>query len=153
MINGNECILSWNGEVIACLTSNSISEVLTFLATSKKTINGSQTFAPVANSYAINFEAVMTSDSVMSWAELSALAKSMRLGTWEFDLGGAIPGDAGFGFLSNLEMTAISGDLITFTGTIIGYGIIRTAPLTLHVWYQDVDTPVDEGGNYVLVAL
>lgn len=152
MINGNECILLWNDEPIACLTSNSLSEVLSFLATSKKTINGAQTVKPVANFYSLNFEAVMTSDGPMSWADLSRLARAMRLGTWGFDLGGSMSGDAGFGFLSNLEMTASSGELIIFTGTIIGYGEITTYPLTLNVWYQDVDTPVDEGGNYVLVA-
>lgn len=150
MINGNECILKWNGEPIACLTSNSISEILSFLGTSKKTINGAQTIKPVANSYTLNFEAVMVND-VMSWAELSLLARAMRLGIWEFDLGD-MAGDAGYGFLSNLEMTASSGEFITFTGTIIGYGEITTAPLTLNVWYQDVDTPVDEGGKYVLVS-
>ena len=148
MINGNECVLYWNDEPIACLTSNSLAEVLTFLGTSKKTINGAQTFKPVANSYQINFEAVMVSDMGMSWQELSALAKSMELGEWE--LTGVE--DAGFGWISNLDMTANSGELITFTGTIIGYGVIASAPITYNVWFQDVNTPVDEGGNYVLVA-
>ena len=78
MTNGNDCVLSWNGEVVACLTSNSLSEVLSFLQTSKKTINGAQTSIPVANSYQINFEAVMVSDLGMSWNDLS-----LRLLRWQ----------------------------------------------------------------------
>lgn len=146
MINGNEAILYWNDEPIACLTSNSLAEVLSFIATSKKTINGAQTFKPVANSYSINFEAVMVSDMAMSWEELSQLTRAMRLGSWD------LLEDAGYGYLSNLEMTANSGELITFTGTITGYGVIRDSPLTYNAWFQAPDAPVDEGGNYVLVA-
>ena len=146
MISGDDAILYWNDEPIACLTSNSLSEVLTFLATSKRTINGAQSFKPVANSYQINFEAVMASDMGMSWDELSALTRGMRLGTWD------IMDDAGYGYLSNLEMTANSGENIIFTGTIIGNGVIVSAPITWNVWAQSPSFNVDEGGRYVLVS-
>lgn len=146
MINGNEAILYWNDEPIACLTSNSLAEVLSFIATSKKTINGAQTFKPVANSYSINFEAVMVSDMAMSWEELSQLTRAMRLGSWD------LLEDAGYGYLSNLEMTANSGELIIFTGTILGQGVIYSSPITWNVWAQSPSYNVDEGGRYVIVA-
>lgn len=146
MINGNDAVLYWNDEPIACLTSNSLSEILSFLATSKKTVNGAQTFKPVANSYTINFEAVMTQDSSMSWRELSLLSRNMRVGTWD------IMEDAGYGYLSNLELVASSGENIIFTGTIIGNGVIVSSPITWNVWAQSPDFNVDEGGRYVIVA-
>jgi len=148
MMNGNEAILYWNDEPISCLTSNSLSEVLSFLATSKKTINGAQTFKPVANSYSINFEAVMAVGVGMSWDEIVILFRNMRQGMW--DISGI--DDAGYGYLSNLEMTANSGEIITFTGTIIGCGIIRSSPITYNVWAQSPSFNVSEAGRYVLVA-
>ena len=146
MINGNEAILYWNGEPIACLTSNSLAENLSFLGTSGRTPIGALSFIPVANSYAINFEAVMNQGSAMSWYELSLLARSMELGQWD------IMEDAGFGYLSNLDMTANSGELITFTGTILGNGVIQSSPITWNVWAQSPSFNVDEGGRYVLIS-
>lgn len=146
MINGNEAILYWNDEPIACLTSNTLAEALSFLGTSARTQKGALSFLPVANSYAINFEAVMASDMGMSWEELSLLCRNMELGKWD------IMDDAGFGYLSNLELIANSGENIIFTGTILGNGIIQSSPITWNVWAQSPDFNVDEGGRYVLVS-
>lgn len=88
----------------------------------------------------------MSKDSAMSWYELSLLARSMELGQWD------IMEDAGFGYLSNLDMTANSGELITFTGTILGNGVIQSSPITWNVWAQSPSFNVDEGGRYVLVS-
>lgn len=148
MMNGNDCILYWNDEPIACLTSNSLSEVLTFLNTAKKTQKGAIKSIPVANSYQINFEAVMVSDQSMSWNDLALLAREQVIGSWE--LTGV--NDSGFGFLSGLEITANSGEIITFTGTIVGFGEIVPLDQDQYVWYQDIDTYVDNAGNYVFVA-
>lgn len=146
-IEGNDCILKWNGEPIACLTSNSLSENLSFLNTSGRTASGALTVIPVANSYVINFDAVFVSDSDMSWDDLSLLARSMQLGTWEM----TGINDSGFGYLSGLDVTADSGGIITFTGQIIGYGVIVPADTVYSVWYQDVDVYVDNGGKYVFL--
>ncbi len=146
-MNGNEAILYWNDEPIACLTSNSMSEVLSFLTTCKTTQAGALKFIPVANSYTINFEAVMITDDLMSWDSLSTLTRGMELGSWE--LSGIQ--DSGFGHLSNLEMVASSDGIITFTGAILGYGEIVPTDRIFNVWYQDVDTYVNNVMKYVFV--
>ena len=147
MINGNDCILLWNGEPIACLTSNSLSENVSFLNTSGRTASGALAVIPVANSYVIDFSAVFVSELNMSWADLSLLARSMQLGEWEM----TGINDSGFGYLSNLEIIADSGGIITFSGQIIGYGVIVPPDTVYSVWYQDVDTYVDNGGKYVFL--
>ena len=147
MINGNDCILLWNGEPIACLTSNSLSENVSFLNTSGRTASGALAVIPVANSYVIDFSAVFVSDLNMSWDDLSLLARSMQLGEWEM----TGINDSGFGYLSNLEIIADSGGIITFSGQIIGYGVIVPPDTVYSVWYQDVDTYVDNGGKYVFL--
>lgn len=147
MINGNDCILLWNGEPIACLTSNSLSENVSFLNTSGRTASGALAVIPVANSYVIDFSAVFVSELNMSWTDLSLLARSMQLGEWEM----TGINDSGFGYLSNLEIIADSGGIITFSGQIIGYGVIVPPDTVYSVWYQDVDTYVDNGGKYVFL--
>jgi len=146
MMNGNDCILYWNDEPIACLTSNGLSEAVTFINTAKRTQSGALKSLPLANSYQINFEAVMVSDLGMSWDDLAILMRTQVIGGWEM----TGINDAGTGFLSNLEMVSNSGEIITFTGTIIGFGEIIPLDVNQNVWYQDVDVYVDNG-LYVLV--
>jgi hypothetical protein len=146
-INSNDCILKWNGNPIACLTSNNLSENLSFINTSGRTEKGALTVIPVANSYTISFDAVFVSDLEMSWQDLSLAVRSMQLGDWEMtgvDL-------MGFGYLSSLDIVADAGGIITFTGQIIGYGEIVPSNTVYQVWYQDVDTFVDNGGKYVFL--
>lgn len=147
MMNGNDCILYWNDEPIACLTSNGLSEAVSFINTAKRTQSGALKSLPVSNSYQINFEAVMVSDLGMSWYDLSMLARNQVIGSWE--LTGV--NDSGFGFLAGLELTANSGGIITFTGVIIGYGEIIPLDQDQYVWYQNIDTYVDNGGKYVFL--
>jgi hypothetical protein len=146
-IDSNDCILKWNGEPIACLTSNNLSENLSFINTSGRTAKGALAVIPVANSYTISFDAVFVSDLSMSWEDLSLATRSMQLGDWEItgvDL-------MGFGYLSGLDVVANSGGIITFTGQIIGYGVIVPSDTVYNVWYQDVDVFVDNGGKYVFL--
>ena len=146
-IDSNDCILKWNGEPIACLTSNNLSENLSFINTSGRTAKGALTVIPVANSYTISFDAVFVSDLSMSWEDLSLATRSMQLGDWEMT-GVEL---MGFGYLSGLDIISDSGGIITFTGQIIGYGVIVPSDTVYQVWYQDVDTYVDNGGKYVFL--
>ena len=63
-------------------------------------------------------------------------------------------GDAGEGFLENLEITGTSTDFIKFAGTITGYGAIVDSNVVYYVWAQDDGVYVDDCGNeYVFVLL
>lgn len=147
-MNGSLDILKWNDEPIACLTSNGIAETMSFLNTSKRTQLGALSVLPVAHSYQISFEAVMVSDMGMSWDELALLMRYQQIGSWEM----TGVNQSGLGYLSNLELIANTGENITFTGVILGQGEIIPADLIQQVWYQDIDTYVDEGTKYVLVS-
>lgn len=145
-MNGNEAILYWNNQPIACLTSNSISEALSFITTCKTTRIGALSFIPQANSYTISFEGVFTPTDTMSWDTLATICRNMQKGNW------TISGvqDEGFGYLENLEITSTSGENILFSGSILGVGEITRGGVQ-YVWYQNVDTYVDNSGNYVFV--
>jgi len=145
-------ILLINGLPVGCLTSNSLSETIAFINTCKTTAKGAITQLPTLYGYSIPFEAVMaTGGGVMTYEDIRELGRNRSKFVWSMVDVDTDVGDAGVAFLENLELTGSSDDFIKFTGTLTGYGAIQDSPLTYNVWYQDVDTPVDEGGNYVLV--
>lgn len=146
-MNGNEAILFWNEMPIACLTSNSMSEVASFLTTCKTTQAGALKFIPQAHSYTLNFEGVFIQTADYSWENLSTEIRKMVKGGW------FISGlnESGFGYLESLEMTAAAGDIITFSGNIVGVGEIISGEVAQYVWFQNVDCYVNNAGNYVFV--
>jgi hypothetical protein len=143
MMNGDLDVLYWNDEPIACLTSNSISEQLSFINTCKRTRLGATASIPLANSYSLSFEGVLAVGMGMSWDELAILHRSQEKGTWR--LSGVL--EIGEGFLSSLDMTASVGGFITFTGSIQGIGEIISGEHDFTVWFQNADTYVDSGNN------
>jgi hypothetical protein len=61
-------------------------------------------------------------------------------------------GDAGQGFLENIEISGSTEDFVKFTGVITGYGAIVDSEIIYYVWAQNVDAYVDNGNDrYVFV--
>jgi hypothetical protein len=145
-------ILYINDVPIGCLTSTGLSEAISFIKTCKTTQNGAGTSIGRQHSYSIPFEAVYSIDgAIVTYDDLREYGVNRELVEWALEDGDNLINEAGQAYLENIEMTASSTDFIKFTGTLTGYGAIVSSPITYNVWYQDVDTPVDEGGNYVLV--
>lgn len=105
------------------------------------------------HSYSVNFEAVYAVDqAIIGWNDLKILGRSRSMMDWSMVNLDTNEGDAGQGFLENLEITGTSEDFIKFAGTITGYGAIIDANQIFYVWASDTDTYVDNGGNeYVFV--
>ena len=138
---------------VGCLLTNSLSESISFLKTCKSTEEMGQKQLGQLHSYSVNFEAVYTIDSsIIGWDDLKLLGRSRTMMDWSMVNMDTNEGDAGEGFLENLEITGTSDDFIKFAGTITGYGAIIDANQIFYVWASDVDTYVDNGGDeYVLV--
>jgi hypothetical protein len=146
-------VLSINRKPVGCLTNNSLAESWQFIQTCKTTAKGAITQLPTLHSYAIPFEAVYVKDiALMTYSEIQEIARNREMIEWDLSDPEENIGEAGWAFIENLDLAGSVEDFIKFTGTLTGYGFIRDSPLTFNVWYQNVDTPVDEGGNYVLVA-
>ena len=105
------------------------------------------------HSYSVNFEAVYAVDqAIIGWNDLKILGRSRTMMDWSMINLDTNEGDAGEGFLENLEITGTSEDFIKFAGTITGYGAIIDSNQIFYVWASDTDTYVDNGGDeYVLV--
>ena len=105
------------------------------------------------HSYAVNFEAVYSVDAaVMTWNQLKELGRNRVILTWSMINTDTNEGDAGEGFIENLEITGTSDDFIKFAGTITGYGAIVDGETVYYVWAQNENVFVDNGGDeYVFV--
>jgi hypothetical protein len=138
---------------VGCLLSNGLSESISFIKTCKSTEDMGQKQLGQLHSYSVNFEAVYVVDnSLISWNDLKTLGRKRLIMDWSMVDTNTNEGDAGEGFLENLEITGVSEDFVKFAGTITGYGAIISSQTTYNVWAQDEGVYVDNGGDeYVFV--
>ena len=108
-----------NDMPVGCLSSFSRSEQISFIGTCKTSQSGAQTQLGRLYTYSIPFEGVMTTDnSIMSWSGLKSLER-VKI-DWVIT-GDGIEGEAGQGFIENLEIVGEVQDFIKFSGNITGY--------------------------------
>lgn len=138
---------------VGCLLSNGLSESISFIKTCKSTEDMGQKQLGQLHSYSVSFEAIYFVDSsVITWNELKDLGRSRLIMDWSMINTDTNEGDAGEGFLENLEITGVSEDFVKFAGTITGYGAIVDAGAAYFVWAQSPGNYVDNGGDeYVFV--
>lgn len=138
-VNGDNSVLSILRDAeyvpIACLTSNGTSETVTFNEVQTKCDPGVIISTPNAYSYTKSLDGLLTDTTsvggdtaLASWDYLSSLMRNKTLIYWKESIGSpAFLNEYGEGYIESLEMTAASGDNITFTGSIKGTGdITRT---------------------------
>ena len=148
-----ELMLYINDLPVGCLLSNGLSESISFIKTCKSTPNMAQKQLGRLHSYSISFEAVYAvSDSIIGWNELKDLGRARKIVAWSMINLDTNLGDAGEGFLENIEISGSTEDFVKFTGVITGYGAIVEADLIYYVWAQNVGAYVDNGNDeYVFV--
>ena len=133
---------------VGCLLSNGLSESISFIKTCKSTEDMAQKQLGQLHSYSVNFEAVYVVDNALiSWNELKELGRKRRLMDWSMINLDTNEGDAGEGFIENLEITGVNDDFIKLSGTITGYGEIIDAETFYNVWAQDAGVYVDNGND------
>jgi hypothetical protein len=148
-----ELMLYINDLPVGCLLSNGLSESISFIKTCKSTEEMGQKQLGQLHSYSVNFEAVYAVDqAIIGWNDLKDLGRSRQMMDWSMINLNTNEGDAGEGFLENLEITGTTDDFIKFAGTITGYGAIVDAGVEYFVWAQSPGNFVDNGGDeYVFV--
>lgn len=145
-------ILYINDIPIGCLTSNSLSETISFIQTCKRTQKGAIRSLGRQHSYSIPFEAVYTRDgSIITYEDIQEYGRNREIINWSIIDSDEGIGQEGIAFLENLDISASSTDFIKFTGTLSGQGEIISPDTTYYVWAQSSVNNVDNGGNYVLV--
>jgi hypothetical protein len=148
-----ELMLYINDMPVGCLLSNGLSESISFIKTCKSTENMGQKQLGQLHSYSISFEAVYSTDqAIIGWDELKDLGRSRKIIAWSMVNLDTNEGDAGQGFIENLEINGSTEDFVKFTGVITGYGAIVDSETIYYVWAQNVGAYVDNGNDrYVFV--
>lgn len=133
-IDGKEEILDiWNGtdayEPIVCLISNGLSEsVDEITARTKCDANGSTQKKAGAYSYEIPFEGIYAEDeaSKIGWSELREKLRSLENFDWRITTNYGTGSDVEYGnaYFSSLEKTSANDEYISFSGTLVGNGLI-----------------------------
>lgn len=148
-IKGEDRILYFkiNGDwmPVGCLTENTLDETSEFLDTTTRDNQGWTTSRPIAQSYNISFSGLQINTTVAggnfniaSLDKLRQLKRNKTLLDWKFQ-GSVYPiVDYGKCYISDLSDANVTGELISFSGSAVGYG----KPLT-----QSLGTVLLNNGN------
>ena len=118
-------------EPIGCLTTNSFSESMEVNEIETKCDPGNIVRTPGSTSYELTGEGRYIDEAVdtgrQSYHKLKGYLRAKTLIEWRQATGIGTPTEEfGFGYITSVEMTAESGQEVTFTYTISGSGAITT---------------------------
>ena len=116
---------------VGCLTSNSFSESSTMLGTTTRdNADGWQSSIPTAQNYSIPFDGVLTDElesvSLVTYYMLQSLKRNRTLIDWRIE---SVEGEfeTGQGYISDLGNTNTIDEFVSFSGLIIGLGLVEAA--------------------------
>jgi hypothetical protein len=134
-INGDLDVLSiWREDAwtpVACLTSNSLSESVSFRELQTKCSPGVTESSPLNHNYTIAIDGMVIDttsvggdDAKASWDHLRTIGRAKTKVEWKLSNGGGISAEYGEAYFENWEKTSPAGELITFTASLKGDGAI-----------------------------
>lgn len=162
--NGSDRILyikqNGNWLPIGCLTSNSFAESSEMLPTTTRDNNGWSTARPTTQNYSISFEGIQINTMVASGAftvasydKLKILKRDKMLLDWKIQ-GTLFPTvDYGKCYINELSEASAVDDFLSFSGSMIGYGIPLTRTIgdfVLNDGNPDVVLVTNEDANYII---
>jgi hypothetical protein len=162
--NGEDRILyiKYLGEwlPVACLTGNGISENSEMLPTTTRDNNGWQTSRPMMQSYTISFDGLQINTTVAggtftvaSYDRLKQLKRSKTLLDWKIQ-GSVFPiVDYGKAYINELSEASNVGEYLTFSGSMVGYGIPLTRTVgefVLNDGDPEVIVVTNEDANFII---
>lgn len=121
---------------VGCLTSNSLSETSELLPTTTRDNNGWSTSRPTNQNYSISFNGIQLNTTraggiftVASYDRLKLIKRNRTLVDWKIQ-GTVYPTvDYGKGYINEISEVSSVDDLLTFSGSIVGYGEPQTRGL------------------------
>ena len=137
-------------EPVTCLTNTSFSESSDILETTTRDNAGWKSAIPTNQGYTVSFDGIAFNSLVdslagkLSWDRLKILKRSRIRFFWELRIQGGDYIDFGTGYLVELsaDAPADGNSFITFSGTILGYGVPqqRSNLLPRVTWDSDLIT-------------
>lgn len=145
---------------VGCLTSNSLSENAEMLQTTTRDNDGWSTSRPTMQSYSISFEGLQINTTiaggsffVASYDRLKLLKRSKTLLDWKIQ-GTVYPTvDYGKCYITEISEASVVDDLLTFSGSMTGYGLPLTKTLgefVLNDGDPNVILTTSEDANFII---
>lgn len=116
---------------IGCLTSNGMEESVEFLPSTVRDSGGWRTIRPTNQSYSIDFAGIQYNTdgdlTKISYDRLKELKRNRTLIQWKLEALDSLLIDLGYGYITDIGEQAPTGELLSFEGTIQGYGAPSTS--------------------------
>ena len=135
---------------IGCLTSNSFSEGVETIEGTSKAITGGWTSTRLTNqSYNISFDGLVLNTDIVAgkvtYNDLRVLKRGRTLIEWKID-DGVLEAEIGSGYITNLSDSASIDEFVSFSGSIVGFGLITTEANVIYDAYA-ARVAADGGGG------
>jgi len=146
---------------IGCLTENSFSESVDTIDTTTRENMGWTSSRPVTQSYSIAFSGIQIltttddgDDTKASYDRLKSLKRDRVLLDWKIKGSNFPIVDYGKCFITDLSEVTTVNELITFSGTLTGYGEAFTTSLSDNLLFNNgINTTIVEDGNTNLIKV
>ena len=134
---------------LACLTSNSMNEIIETLPTTTRHSGGWSTFRPLGQSFNISFEGLNRFDfnqnAFFSYQRLKLIKRNRLKIEWQIkSLENSEIIEQGFGYITDINSSDDAGADSSFSGTIQGWGT-PTIELVGHVLSDGLDNLIEDG--------
>lgn len=145
---------------IGCLSDNSFSESVEMLDTTTRDNNGWATSKPTMQNYSLSFSGIQVNSTVAggsldvaSYDRLKELKRGRQLIEWKLQ-GATFPiVDYGSAYITELSEAAAVGELITFSGSLTGFGQPFMATTALVLLNNGDPSVIVEDGNTNLIEV
>jgi TP901-1 family phage major tail protein len=144
---------------IGCLTENSFSESVDTIDTTTRENMGWTSSRPVMQSYSISFSGIQIltttddgDDTKASYDKLKSLKRDRVLLDWQIKGTNFPILDYGKCFITDLSEATPVNELITFSGTLTGYGEAFTTSLSTNLLLSNgqIETIVEDGNTNLI---
>lgn len=145
---------------IGCISDNSFSESVETIDTTTRDNNGWATAKPTMQNYSITFNGIQVNSTiaggslnVASYDRLKELKRGRQLLDWKLQ-GTTFPiVDYGKAYLTDVSENAVVNELITFSGTLLGFGQPLMAATTLVLLNNGDPSVIVQDGNSNLIQV
>lgn len=145
---------------VGCLTGNSLSESSEMLPTTTRDNDGWSTSRPANQSYSVSFDGLQINTTVAggtftvaSYDKLKQLKRNRTLLDWKIQ-GTIFPVvDYGKAYINELSEASNVGEFLTFSGSLVGYGLPLTRTLgefVLNDGDPNVILTTNEDANFII---
>jgi hypothetical protein len=145
---------------IGCLTNNSFSESSETIETTTRDNAGWNTSKPIKQSYNISFDGIQVNSTtaggnfnVASYDKLKEIKRNRQLIDWKIQGSNFPIVDYGKAYLTEISEASPVNELITFSGTLLGFGIPLMASIGLVLLNNGDPTTIVQDGNNNLIQV